>query len=56
VLGRGVSSCRLLDALGKGFADFVRDRVVDVPVCLLEGGGDGLNGHVNGHGTYGVNL
>ena len=63
VLGRGVSSCRLLDALGKGFADFVRDRVVDVPVCLLEGesAGDGsaangVNGHANGHGTNGANL
>jgi hypothetical protein len=56
VLGRGVSSCRLLDALGKGFADFVRDRVVDVPVCLLEGGGEGVNGHANGHGTNGANL
>lgn len=34
-LGRGVSSCRLLDALGKGFADYVRDRVVDVPEKFL---------------------
>ena len=34
-LGRGVSSCRLLDALGKGFADYVRDRVVQVPVGFL---------------------
>jgi hypothetical protein len=59
VLGRGVSSCRLLDALGKGFADYVRDRVVDVPVELLEGegssrtrngdvAGNGVNGHANG--------
>lgn len=31
LLGRGVSSCSLLDSLGKGFADFIRDRVVDVP-------------------------
>jgi hypothetical protein len=30
-LGRGVSSCRLLDALGKGFADYMRDKVVDIP-------------------------
>lgn len=43
ILGRGVSSCRLLDALGKGFADYVRDRLVDVPVELLEGG-VGMNG------------
>ena len=35
-LGRGVSSCRLLDALGKGFADYIRDKVVDVPVKFLE--------------------
>lgn len=34
-LGRGVSSCRLLDCLGKGFADYVRDRVVDVPLAFL---------------------
>jgi len=34
-LGRGVSSCRLLDALGKGFADYIRDRVVDVPERFL---------------------
>ena len=31
-----MSSCRLLDCLGKGFADYVRDRVVDVPVGFLE--------------------
>ncbi|KIW91221.1 uncharacterized protein Z519_08117 [Cladophialophora bantiana CBS 173.52] len=35
-LGRGVSSCRLLDALGKGFADYIRDKVVDVPERFLE--------------------
>ncbi|PGH14382.1 hypothetical protein AJ80_05972 [Polytolypa hystricis UAMH7299] len=34
-LGRGVSGCRLLDALGKGFTDFIRDRVVDVPEKFL---------------------
>ncbi|KAH7350440.1 hypothetical protein BKA66DRAFT_516404 [Pyrenochaeta sp. MPI-SDFR-AT-0127] len=34
-LGRGVSSCRLLDSLGKGFADYIRDRVVDVPKAFL---------------------
>ncbi|RDW62022.1 hypothetical protein BP6252_11455 [Coleophoma cylindrospora] len=37
ILGRGVSSSSRLDALGKAFADFVRDRVVDVPVCLVKG-------------------
>jgi hypothetical protein len=62
VLGRGVSSCRLLDALGKGFADYIRDRVVDVPVGLLEGvaegvndGGNGVVGGTNGH-SNGANL
>lgn len=30
-LGRGVSSSSKLDSLGKGFADYVRDRHVDVP-------------------------
>lgn len=34
-LGRGVSSCRLLDALGKGFADYIRDKVVDIPESIL---------------------
>lgn len=58
-LGRGVSSCRLLDALGKGFADYIRDKVVDVPMSLLEGGAsdgiNGTNGHTNGHAN-GSNL
>ena len=35
-LGRGVSSCRLLDALGKGFADYIRDKVVDVPKTIVD--------------------
>jgi hypothetical protein len=35
-LERGVSSCRLLDSLGKGFADFIRDRVVDLPEEFLD--------------------
>ncbi|KPI40376.1 uncharacterized protein AB675_7778 [Cyphellophora attinorum] len=34
-LGRGVSSCRLLDALGKGFADYIRDKVVEIPESFL---------------------
>ena len=34
-LGRGVSSCRLLDALGKGFCDYIRDKVVDIPESIL---------------------
>ena len=35
ILGRGVSSSTRLDALGKAFADYVRDKVVDVPVEIL---------------------
>ena len=35
-LGRGVSSCRLLDALGKGFADYIRDKVVEVPQNIVD--------------------
>lgn len=35
ILGEGVSSSSRLDSLGKGFADFIRDRVVDVPTGLL---------------------
>ncbi|KAI9368415.1 hypothetical protein BJX61DRAFT_524097 [Aspergillus egyptiacus] len=34
ILGRGVSSSARLDGLGKGVADWIRDRMVDVP-CLL---------------------
>ncbi|KAF1984845.1 DUF1446-domain-containing protein [Aulographum hederae CBS 113979] len=37
ILGRGVSGSTRLDCLGKGFADFFRDKVVEVPVGLLEG-------------------
>jgi hypothetical protein len=39
LLGRGVSSSSRLDALGKGFADFVRDVWVDVPLRFLGAGG-----------------
>lgn len=35
-LGRGVSSCRLLDALGKGFADYIRCKIIDVPISFIE--------------------
>ncbi|KAL2356346.1 hypothetical protein BJ546DRAFT_970711 [Cryomyces antarcticus] len=35
ILGRGVSSSSRLDNLGKGFADFVRDREVQVPESVL---------------------
>lgn len=34
-LGRGVSSSKILDALGKGFADFIRDKHVEVPRAFL---------------------
>ena len=44
ILGRGVSGSTRLDSLGKAFADFMRDKVVDVPVKFLqeEGGGPKL--------------
>jgi hypothetical protein len=35
ILGRGVSGSSRLDSLGKGFADYIRDKVVDVPEQLL---------------------
>ncbi|KAJ5745463.1 hypothetical protein N7520_010645 [Penicillium odoratum] len=35
-LGRGVSSSRLLDGLGKGFADFIRYLHVPIPVKFLK--------------------
>ncbi|KAL4894863.1 DUF1446 domain-containing protein [Aspergillus ambiguus] len=35
ILGRGVSSCSRLDGFGKGFADYVRDKVVEIPTMLL---------------------
>ncbi|EPS37536.1 hypothetical protein H072_8753 [Dactylellina haptotyla CBS 200.50] len=36
ILGRGVSGSARLDGLGKGIADYLRDKVVDVPVKFLE--------------------
>jgi hypothetical protein len=36
ILGRGVSSSSRLDSLGKGFADFIRDRVVSIPTMFLQ--------------------
>ena len=35
ILGRGVSSSKRLDGFGKGFADYFRDKVVDIPVSIL---------------------
>ena len=35
ILGRGVSSSTRLDSLGKAFADYIRDKVVDIPVEIL---------------------
>ena len=35
ILGRGVSGSTLLDSLGKGFADYFRDKVVEVPQRLV---------------------
>lgn len=36
ILGRGVSGSTRLDSLGKAFADFMRDKVVDVPAKFLD--------------------
>ena len=36
ILGRGCSSSTLLDNLGKGFTDYIRDKVVEVPVSILK--------------------
>ncbi|KAH4043935.1 hypothetical protein HBH98_117170 [Parastagonospora nodorum] len=38
-LGRGVSSSKLLDSLGKGFAEFIRAVHVDVPKKFLKSNG-----------------
>ncbi|KAJ5348356.1 uncharacterized protein MYU51_015169 [Penicillium brevicompactum] len=35
ILGRGVSSSSRLDGFGKGFADYLRDKLVEVPVEIL---------------------
>ncbi|KAG2412980.1 hypothetical protein HFD88_010539 [Aspergillus terreus] len=35
ILGRGVSSSSRLDGLGKGFADYIRDKIVEIPARLL---------------------
>jgi hypothetical protein len=35
ILQRGVSSSARLDALGKGFAEFIRDRWLEIPVAFL---------------------
>ncbi|KAF2494654.1 DUF1446-domain-containing protein [Lophium mytilinum] len=34
-LGRGISSTPLLDGLGKGFADYIRAKYVDIPARFL---------------------
>ena len=34
ILGRGVSSSSRLDVFGKGFADYIRDKVVQFPVDI----------------------
>lgn len=35
ILGRGVSSATRLDGFGKGFADYIRDKIVHAPDDLL---------------------
>lgn len=36
LLGRGVSSATNLDILGKGFADYIRSKEIQIPTSLLE--------------------
>ncbi|KAJ9144578.1 hypothetical protein NKR23_g5828 [Pleurostoma richardsiae] len=36
ILGRGVSSSKRLDGFGKGFCDYFREKVVEVPVSILK--------------------
>jgi len=54
LLGRGVSSATNLDVLGKGVADWIRARVVEVPERFLredwDGEGDGLSLDGGGRG------
>jgi hypothetical protein len=35
LLGQGVSSSKRLDGFGKGFVDYFREKVVEVPESLL---------------------
>jgi hypothetical protein len=35
ILGRGVSSAKRLDGFGKGFIDYLRDKVVEAPVSII---------------------
>ncbi len=35
ILGRGVSSSSRLDGFGKGFADYIRDKVIEFPTSLM---------------------
>lgn len=35
ILGRGVSSSSRLDGFGKGFADYIRDKVIEFPAMLI---------------------
>ena len=36
ILERGVSSSTRLDALGKAFADYIRDKIIDVVTNLAQ--------------------
>jgi hypothetical protein len=39
ILGRGVSSSKRLDGFGKGFVDYLRDKMIEVPEALCEARG-----------------
>lgn len=52
-LGRGVSGCRLQDCLGKGFADFTRDRGGECAGGVFGGCGEEEGGEEEGGGGEG---
>jgi hypothetical protein len=58
ILGRGVSGSSRLDALGKGFAEYVRDKWVEIPTKSLDRA-KYVNGveksYMNGEGASHVN-
>ncbi|UPL03171.1 hypothetical protein LCI18_014105 [Fusarium solani-melongenae] len=39
ILGRGVTSSTRLDGLGKGFADYIRNKIVAIPDAIISGHG-----------------
>lgn len=50
ILGRGVLASTLLDNLGKGFTDYIRDKVIEVPIEVLSLATNGAVAVTNGVG------